>query len=49
MELKQRKKINNIPKFNNGIDLLSSVKGIGGDITGMGAYKQQLTSLPTIK
>lgn len=92
MELKQRKKINNIPKFNGGIDskvgfgqqyqandltsmiggnaptgsaiagagsssasfnigtnLLSSVKGIGGDITGMGAYKQQLTSLPTIK
>ena len=49
MELKQRKKINNIPKFNNGINLSSSVKGIGGDITGMGAYKQQLTSLPTIK
>ena len=49
MQLKQRKKINNIPKFNNGIDLSSSVKGIGGDITGMGAYKQQLTSLPTIK
>lgn len=49
MELKQRKKINNIPKFNNGIDLSNSVKSIGGDITGMGAYKQQLTSLPTIK
>lgn len=49
MELKQRKKINNIPKFNSGTNLLSSVKGIGGDITGMGAYKQQLTSLPTIK
>lgn len=49
MELKQRKKINNMPKFNNGIDLSSSVNGIGGDITGMGAYKQQLTSLPTIK
>lgn len=49
MELKQRKKINNIPKFNNGIDLSSSVNGIGGDITGIGAYKQQLTSLPTIK
>lgn len=49
MELKQRKKINNIPKFNNGIDLSSSVNGIGGDITGMGSYKQQLTSLPTIK
>ena len=38
-----------MPKFNNGIDLSSSVKGIGGDITGMNTYKQQLTSLPTIK
>lgn len=47
MELKQRKKINNIPKFNNGIDLSSSVKGIGGDITGLNTYKQQLTSIPT--
>lgn len=49
MELKQRKKINNMPKFNNGIDLSSSVNGIGGDITGMNTYKQQLTSFPTIK
>lgn len=49
MELKQRKKINNISKFNNGIDLSSSVNGIGGDITGMRAYEQQLKSLPTIK
>lgn len=47
MELKQRKKINNIPKFNNGIDLSGSVKGIGGDITGLNTYKQQLTSIPT--
>lgn len=47
MELKQRKKINNIPKFNNDIDLSSSVKGIGGDITGLNTYKQQLTSVPT--
>lgn len=47
MELKQRKKINNIPKFNDGIDLSSSVKGIGGDITGLNTYKQQLTSVPT--
>lgn len=47
MELKQRKKINNMPKFNNGIDLSSSVKGIGGDITGLNTYKQQLTSVPT--
>lgn len=49
MELKQRKKINNMPKFNNGIDLSSSVNGIGGDIDGMRAYEQQLKSLPTIK
>lgn len=49
MELKQRKKINNMPKFNNGIDLSSSVNGVGGDITGMRAYEQQLKSLPTIK
>ena len=49
MELKQRKKINNIPKFNGGIDLSSNVNGIGGDITGMRAYEQQLKSLPTIK
>lgn len=47
MELKQRKKINNIPKFNNGIDLSSSVKGVCGDITGLNTYKQQLTSVPT--
>lgn len=47
MELKQRKKINNIPKFNNGIDLSGSVKGIGGDITGLNTYKQQSTSVPT--
>lgn len=50
MELKQRKKINNIPKFNSGTnDLSSSVNGIGGDITGMNAYKKWLTSSPTIK
>lgn len=47
MELKQRKKINNIPKFNDGIDISSSVNGIGGDITGLNTYKQQLTSVPT--
>lgn len=49
MELKQRKKINNILKPNNVIDLSSSVKGIGGDITGLDTYKQQLTSVPTRK
>lgn len=47
MELKQRKKINNMPKFNNGIDLSSSVNGIGGNIAGLNTYKQQLTSVPT--
>lgn len=47
MELKQRKKINNIPKFNNGIDSSNSLKDLGGDITGMKAYEQQLKSLPT--
>lgn len=47
MELKQRKKINNIPKFNDGIDLSNSVNGIGGDITGLNTYKKQLTSVPT--
>ena len=36
-----------MPKFNNGIDLSGSVKGIGGDITGLNTYKQQLTSVPT--
>ena len=47
MELKQRKKINNIPKFNNGIDSSNSLKDLGGDITGMRAYEHQLKSLPT--
>ena len=36
-----------MPKFNNGIDLSSSANGIGGDITGLNTYKQQLTSVPT--
>lgn len=47
MELKQRKRINNVPKFNGGIDLAGNIKGIGGDITGLNTYKQQLTSVPT--
>ena len=47
MELKQRKKINNIPKFNNGIDSSNSLNDLGGDITGMRAYEHQLKSLPT--
>lgn len=47
MELKQRKRINNVPKFNGGTDLAGSIKGIGGDVTGIGTYKQQLTSIPT--
>ena len=48
MELKQRKKINNIPKFNNGIDSSNSLKDLGGDITGMKAYEKKLKSVPTI-
>lgn len=47
MELKQRKRINNVPKFNGDTDLAGSIKGIGGDMTGIGTYKQQLTSIPT--
>ena len=47
MELRQRKRINNLPKFDGGTDLAGSIKGIGGDITGLNAYKQKLTSLPT--
>ena len=47
MELKQRKRINNVPKFNGCTDLAGSIKGIGGDITGLNTYKQQLTSVPT--
>ena len=31
-----------------GTNLLSSVKGIGGDITGMKTYEKQLKSAPTI-
>lgn len=46
MELKQRKRINNLPKFDGGTDLAGSIKGIGGDITGLNTYKQKLTSLP---
>lgn len=47
MELKQRKRINNVPKFNGGTDLAGSMKDIGGDITDLNTYKQQLTSVPT--
>lgn len=47
MELKQRKRINNVPKFNGSTDLAGSIKGIGGDLTGIGTYRQQLTSIPT--
>ena len=36
-----------MPKFKDGADLSSSLNGIGGDITGMNTYKQQLTSIPT--
>ena len=48
MELRQRKRINNLPKFDPGkSDLSSSIGSIGGDITGMQGYRQQLTSIPT--
>lgn len=48
MDLRQRKRINNIPKFNSGIDSLSdSINGIGGDITGLNQYKANITSIPT--
>lgn len=47
MELRQRKRINNLSKFDGGTDLAGSIKGIGGDITGLNTYKQKLTSLPT--
>ena len=47
MELKQRKRINNLRKFDDGKNLSDSVKGIGGDVTGTNTYKQQSTSLPT--
>lgn len=49
MELRQRKRINNLPKFDPGkSDLSSSISSIGGDITGLQGYKNNLTSLPTI-
>ena len=41
MELKQRKRINNVPKFNGGTDLAGSIKGIGGDVTGLNTYKMR--------
>lgn len=48
MDLRQRKRINNIPKFNSGTGSLSdSINGIGGDITGLNQYKANITSIPT--
>lgn len=48
MDLIQRKRINNIPKFNSGTGSLSdSINGIGGDITGLNQYKTNITSIPT--
>lgn len=48
MDLRQRKIINNIPKFNTGTGSLSdSINGIGGDITGLNQYKTNITSIPT--
>lgn len=47
MELRQRKRINNLPKFDPGkSDLSSSISSIGGDITGLHGYKNGLTSSP---
>lgn len=48
MDLRQRKRINNIPKFNSDTGSLSdSINGIGGDITGLNQYKTNITSIPT--
>ena len=48
MDLRQRKRINNIPKFNSGTGSLSdSINGIGGDITGLNQYNTNITSIPT--
>lgn len=48
MDLRQRKRINNIPKFNSGTGSLSdSINGIGGDIIGLNQYKTNITSIPT--
>lgn len=52
MELRQRKRINNLPRFDSGVgnssqSLFGTTQGIGGDITGLQAYRTQLTSLPT--
>lgn len=44
MDLRQRKRINNLPKFNDGLS--NSVSSIGGDVTGLQAYKTSLTSAP---
>lgn len=47
MDLRQRKRINNIPKFNSGTgSLYDSVNGIGGDITGLNQYKTKITLIP---
>ena len=45
MELRQRKRINNLPKFDPGkSDLSSSINSIGGDITG---FRSKITGLPS--
>lgn len=51
MELRQRKRINNLPKFDPGkSDLSSSIGSIGGNITGLQNnnpnYRTQITSTP---
>lgn len=45
MELRQRKRINNLPKFDPGkSDLSNSINSIGGDITG---FRSKITGLPS--
>lgn len=51
MELRQRKRINNIQKFNSGVGsstqtLQGATQGIGGDLNGMQAYRTQLINTP---
>lgn len=45
MELRQRKRISNLQKFNSGVG--SSTQTLQGTVNGMQAYKTQITSLPT--
>lgn len=47
MDLRQRKRLNNAPKFDTGKQSLQdATKNIGGDITGIETYRNGLTSRP---